>query len=102
MKSEQYIKIKIPMEIKEKLVCFAHARSMHVSACVRFFLYDAIKEDRIMTSVPTMKSDAFLKFKAPVEMYMHIKKQAELSNIPISGYIRVLLYETFNNSGLST
>jgi len=102
MKSEQYIKVKIPMEIKEKLVCFSNNRSMGVSAYVRFILYDAIKENRIMTSVPTMKNDTFLKFKAPVEMYMHIKKQAELSNIPISGYIRVLLYETFNDSGLST
>jgi len=60
------------MEIKEKLVCFSNNRSMGVSAYVRFILYNAIKENRIMTSVPTMKNDTFLKFKAPVEMYMHI------------------------------
>jgi len=102
MKSEQYIKIKIPMEIKEELIISANECSMHVSGYVRFILYDAIKENRIMTSVPTMKNDVFLKFKAPIEMYLHIKKQAELSNIPISGYIRVLLYETFNDSRLST
>ena len=102
MKLEQCMKIRIPKDIKDNLACFAQERSMYVSAYVRFVLYDAIKEGRIMVTIPTMKNDEFLKFKIPIEMYMHIKKQAELSNLSVSGYIRVLLYERFNNNGLST
>ena len=93
MKHSKQVKLVIPSSEKEKVKKLAESKGMDSAGYVRFLLYDAIKNNRVMDSTPTMKNDTFLKFKAPIELIEHIKIQAELSNISIGTYIRTLVHE---------
>jgi len=92
MKHSKQVKLVIPSSEKEKVKKLAESKGMDSSGYVRFLLYDAIKTDLILDTIPTMKSDTFLKFKAPIEMIEHIKAQAERSNTSIGSYIRTLIH----------
>jgi len=97
MRHSKQVKLVIPSNEKEKVKKLAALKNMDTAGYVRYLLYDAIKNNRIMDSTPTMKSDTFLKFKAPIELIEHIKQQAQLSNISIGSYIRTLIHESSSN-----
>ena len=96
MKFDKHVKISIPNSLKEKVADKAAQLGMNTASFVRFILYEAIKDGRVMTSIPTMRCDSSLKFKAPEEFMMHIERQAHQSNIPIGTYIRVLLSDAIS------
>ena len=94
MKHSKQVKLVIPSSEKEKVKKLADAKGMDSSGYVRFLLYGAIKTNLIINSVPTMKSDTFLKFKAPIELVEHVKLLAEQSNTSIGSYIRTLIHKS--------
>lgn len=96
MNHSKQVKISIPSGDKTELAKLSTLKGMKSSGYVRYLIYNAVKTNRIMDSVPTMKNDTFFKFKAPIELVEHIKSQAALSNVSMGTYIRVLIHESVN------
>lgn len=94
MKHGKQIKLVIPLSEKDKVKRLAASKNMDSSSFMRYLLYEAVKTNLIINSVPTMKSDSFLKFKAPVELVEHIKLLAQQSNTSMGSYIRTLIYHS--------
>jgi len=92
MRSNKYVKLSIPLNLKEKVTMEAGNKGMNTSSFVRFKLFEAIVNNDVMDSIPTMKCNVYLKFRAPVELMNHVEQQAITSNVTVSAYIRSLLF----------
>ncbi|MDX8396841.1 MAG: hypothetical protein R8K49_00825 [Mariprofundaceae bacterium] len=93
MRHSKQVKISIPSSDKEEVSRLGAILGMDSSGYVRYLMYDAIKTNRLMNTIPTMKNDTFFKFKAPIELVEHIKQQAISSNISMGSFIRALIHE---------